>query len=117
MGDIFLPFPPATLSGHAKGNNWYGKAAVTAKHRAWAKDATLAAGITVPGGQGDIRAIMTFYPPDRRGDRVNFPARAKPIWDGIADALKVNDSRFLPVFQFAEPEKPGRVVVSIGGEA
>jgi hypothetical protein len=25
--------------------------------------------------------------------------------------LGVNDSRFLPVYQFGEPEKPGKVVI------
>lgn len=33
---------------------------------------------------------------------------------GIAAALGVNDARFLPSYEFAEPEKPGRVVVEIG---
>jgi hypothetical protein len=107
---IEFDFPPSALSGHAKGN-WHAKAAVTAKHREWAKLATQAAKIAVPEGEGDIRVVMTFYPPNRRGDRVNFPARAKPIWDGIADALGVNDSRFLPSFQFGEPVKGGKVVV------
>jgi hypothetical protein len=44
---------------------------------------------------------------------VNFPNRMKPYWDGIADGLKVNDSRFLPSYHFAEPCKPGKVVVEI----
>ena len=109
---IELPFPPSTLSGHAKGH-WRGKAAATAKHREWARNATLASGDMGIPISGDIRIIVTFYPPDRRGDRVNFPNRMKPYFDGIADALKINDSRFLPVYQFGEPEKPGKVVVSI----
>jgi NAD(P)H-hydrate repair Nnr-like enzyme with NAD(P)H-hydrate dehydratase domain len=108
---IELPFPPATLSGHAKGH-WRGKAAVTAKHREWARAATLAAKASAPAGTGDIRVSVTFYPPNRRGDRVNFPNRMKPYFDGIAEALKVNDSRFLPAFHFAEPVKgAGKVVV------
>ena len=52
---------------------------------------------------GDIRISVTFYPPDRRGDRLNYPIRMKAYWDGIADALGVNDRRFLPVYHFAEP--------------
>lgn len=63
---------------------------------------------------GDIRVIVTFYPPNRRGDRVNFPNRMKPYFDGMADALKVNDSRFLPTYYFAEPVAGGRVVVVVG---
>ena len=107
---IELPFPPSSLSGHAKGH-WRSKAAVTAKHRAWAKAATLAVGPFGSEGTGDIRVIVTFYPPSRRGDRVNFPNRMKPYFDGIADALRVNDSRFLPSYLCAEPVKDGRVTV------
>lgn len=87
---------------------------MTAKHRAWAKAATLAAKVTAPE-HGDIIVRVRFVAPDRRGDRVNFPNRMKPYFDGIAEALRVNDSRFIPAFEFAAPEKPGRVEVTIGG--
>lgn len=111
---IELPFPPSSLSGHAKGD-WRDKSSVTAKYREWARLATLAAGAIAIPKSGDIRVIVTFYPPDRRGDRVNYPNRCKPLFDGIADALKVNDSRFLPSYHFAEPVKgAGKVVVVIG---
>ena len=108
-----LPFPPSSLSGHANGH-WRGKADVTAKWRAWAKAAALAAKVSAPA-TGDIIVRVRFVPPDRRSDRVNFPNRMKPIFDGIADALRVNDSRFLPAYEFAEPEKPGRIEIEIGG--
>jgi hypothetical protein len=39
----------------------------------------------------------------------------KPYWDGIADALGVNDRRFLPMFHYAEPTKESKVVIAIGG--
>lgn len=109
---IVLPFPPASLSGHAKGN-WWGKSGPTAQCREDALKATLAAKLTVPA-KGDIRLHLHFVPPDRRGDRVNFWNRAKSQIDGIAQALKVNDARFLPSMSFGEPEKPGRVEVEIG---
>lgn len=112
MSLIELPWPPASLSGHNTGH-WRSKSGVVAKHREWAKHATLAAGIAVPW-DGDIGIAITFYPPDRRGDRANYPNRLKPYLDGIADGLKVNDRRFLPSYQFAEPVKGGRVVVRIG---
>lgn len=112
-GVIELPFPPASLSGHAKGH-WRSKAAITAKHREWARLATLEVRDIVIPATGDIRVIVAFYPPNRRGDRVNFPNRMKPYFDGIASALNVNDSRFLPVYYFGEPVKLGRVVVEIG---
>lgn len=108
---IELPFPPASLSGHNKGH-WHAKSGVVHKHRAWAKHATMAAGITAPA-HGDIKVVVAFYPPNRRGDRVNFPNRCKPYFDGIADALKVNDSRFVPSYLFGEPVEGGRVVVTV----
>ena len=110
---IELPWPPASLSGHNKGH-WHAKSGIVSKHREWARLATMEAKPAVPS-DGDIRVGVTFYPPNRRGDRVNFPNRMKPYWDGIADALKVNDSRFLPQFHFAEPVHNARVIVTIGG--
>lgn len=111
---IELPWPPSSLSGHAKGH-WRDKSSVTAKHRAWAKAAAIAAGartLVLPAGDIPIRFI--FIPPDRRSDRTNFPNRLKPAIDGIAEALRVNDRRFLPSYEFHEPSKPGRVLVIIG---
>lgn len=109
---IELPFPPSSLSGHNTGH-WRGKSGIVARHREWAKHATLAAGVHVPEA-GDIRLRVTFYPPNRRGDRVNFPNRCKPYFDGIADALRTNDSRFVPAYHFAEPVKDAKVVIVIG---
>ena len=112
---IELPFPSSILSGHTDGKGRWAKIAATKKHRDWARSATLAAGSMGIPIDGDIRLVVTFYPPNRRGDRVNFPNRMKPYFDGIADALKVNDSRFLPSYHFAEPVKgPGKVVVVVG---
>jgi crossover junction endodeoxyribonuclease RusA len=108
---IVLPFPPSSLSGHAKGH-WRSKAAETRKHREWAYQATLAAKPTVPAA-GDIGLHIHFIPPDRRGDRTNFANRMKASLDGIAQALGVNDARFLPRYTFGEPCKPGRVEVTI----
>ncbi len=109
---IELPFPDAKLSGHHNEHFWKVRPIIN-KHREWALKATQAANPVVPE-TGDIRVAVTFYPPNRRGDRVNFPNRMKPYWDGIADGLKVNDARFLPAFYFAEPVKVGKVVVAIG---
>jgi crossover junction endodeoxyribonuclease RusA len=110
---IVLPFPPSSLSGHAKGH-WRSTSGIVAKHREWAKNATLAAKIAPPA-EGDIAVSVTFYPPDRRGDRINFPNRMKAYFDGIADALQVNDSRFVPSYNFSGLGKPtGYVTVEVG---
>lgn len=112
MQTLELPFPPASLSGHAEGH-WRSKSNPTAKHRAWAKLATQAAAPCIPP-VGDIRIHVQFVPPDRRSDRTNYPNRMKAYFDGIADALGVNDARFLPSYEFAEPAKPGHVLITLG---
>lgn len=109
---IELPWPPSILSGHAKGN-WWGKAAITKEHREWARYATLAAKIPAMPDDGDILVKIAFHPPNKRGDRTNFPNRMKPYFDGIADALGVNDSRFLPSYEFYAPVKGGKVLVTM----
>ena len=118
---LSLPFPSAELSGHAKGH-WRSHSTPTADHRYAAYLLTLeAAGTSLDevraafAGKGDIRIHVRFVPPDHRGDRWNFPHRAKAQADGIADALQVNDKRFLPTFEFAAPEKANpRVEVTLG---
>jgi crossover junction endodeoxyribonuclease RusA len=65
-------------------------------------------------GKDKIPVKITFYPPDNRHrDDDNMVGSFKSYRDGIADALGVNDRRFSPHYFFAEPEKPGRVVVEI----
>lgn len=108
---INLPFPSSKLSGHTNGH-WRAKAAETAKHRQWAFDATLAVlPIIIQGG--DIRVHVQFTPPNNRGDRTNYPNRCKPYFDGIADALGVNDRRFVPSYEFLPPAKPGAVHIRL----
>ena len=113
---IVLPFPPASLAGHAGFKGGYAKAHAT---KQWRQTACIAAKPhvgTLDVGEGDILVSVRFVPADRRGDRVNFPNRMKPIFDGIADALGVNDSRFVPAYTFAAPEKPGRIEITIAKE-
>jgi hypothetical protein len=110
---IELPWPPNELSGHHN-VHWRVLQPIKKKHRLWAAMATIAANIAAPEGAGDIHVSATFYPPDKRTDRVNMPTRLKPYWDGIAEALGVNDRRFLPTYHFAEPVKNACVVVVIG---
>lgn len=108
---IELPFPPAALSGHNTGH-WRSKSGTVRQWRMLAKAGVKAAGIEVPA-VGDILVHVRFVPPDRRGDRVNYINRLKPVYDGIADGLGVNDRRFLPSFDFAEPQRPGRLEITV----
>lgn len=116
---IRLPFPSSLLAGHAKGNGQWAKIKATKEHREWARLATLSELVKdkpeLPD-TGDIAMTIRFIPPNNRGDRINYPNRMKPYFDGIADALKVNDKRFHPLFVFCDVEKPGAVEVYIGGK-
>jgi hypothetical protein len=108
-----LPFPPSSLSGHHN-EHWRKLQPIKKKWRQLAHDAVWdAVTETEIPESGDIGLHIHFVPPDRRGDRLNYVNRCKPIADGIADALGINDRRFLPSISYAEPEKPGRLVISI----
>jgi hypothetical protein len=117
---IVLPWPDRRLSPNAR-IHWRAKAPVTQKARA---DATLATFAALNGGLREARAALhgeapialtvTFYPPDRRHrDDDSMVGSFKAARDGIADALAVNDRRFRPHYVFAEPEKPGKIEVTL----
>ena len=112
---IVLPFPPASLSGHAKGNSHWGKSGVTKKWRDAAHMAAKASGYRAINDDGkcDIAVHVSFYPPDRRSDRTNFSNRMKPIFDGIAEAIGVNDKRFVPEYHYCPVSKPGRIEIRL----
>jgi crossover junction endodeoxyribonuclease RusA len=114
MTIITLPWMPAKLSSNNR-SHWRFKAALTARCRGQAHYAALAAGVSSPEGNGDIEIIITFNPPSNRGDRLNYPAHGglKAYIDGIADAMKVNDKRFIPAYFYGEKVKGGKLTVEI----
>jgi len=64
-----------------------------------------------------IHLFVDFYKPDRRErDQDNFEASMKSGYDGLADALGVNDSRFVihPIVR-DEILKGGKVIITITG--
>ena len=94
MTGVVLPLPPSSLSGHNNGNR-YKKAAIIADHRRVAKRVATEAKLAAPA-DGDIMVSVDFYPPNNRSDRINLWNRCKPYFDGIAEAMGVNDIRFTP---------------------
>lgn len=66
----------------------------------------------------DIAVAVEFYPADRRGDRMNYWNRMKPIFDGIADGLGVNDKRFVPygIAVFPPDKATGYVAIRLWQE-
>ena len=82
--------------------HWSRRAKANKAMRSAAYYLAKASGIYVPG-EGDVAVTLTFYPPDnRRRDRDNLLSNCKAYLDGIADALKVNDSRFVPTIRMSD---------------
>lgn len=60
---------------------------------------------------------IVFHPPTRRRfDLDGLLGRCKPMLDGLAQALGVDDYRFALTLRRAEPIKGGRVTITIGEE-
>ena len=109
---IDLPWPPSVFTGNTR-VSWYVIAPLVKKHRAWAATAARAAGTVHLAPAGDIGVHVTFQPPSRRGDRINYPSLLKPYFDGIAETLGVNDSRFLPAYSFGDVVKGGNIRIVV----
>lgn len=92
---VTLPWPPKDLSPNAR-VHWRtrSKVAKAYRHACWAlvKEARL----TAPETSGPLHLWIDFYPPDRRHrDDDNMIAAFKSGRDGLADALGVDDRRFI----------------------
>ena len=112
MSGIILPWPAKELSPNARCHRMEkyraGKSA-----RLTAFWATKEAACPQPSTDC-IRLHLTFYPPNKRKrDDDNLIAAFKPFRDGIADALGVDDSRFLTAVDMGEVIKGGRVVARV----
>lgn len=118
---INLAFPDARLNpNRSKGAHWAATSALRKSARADAYCLTKQAcqGVTFPMGM-EVPLLIVFVQPDRRHrDRDNLLAAAKPMLDGVADALGINDSQFEPVTVSREyGGKPGAMRIEIGRRA
>lgn len=112
MTTITLPYPDKILSPNAR-PHWAKKSPVTKSARTAAWALTKAAQARVDH-DGPIALAVTFHAPDnRRRDRTNAEASCKAYFDGIADALGVDDRRFEPSYAWGDVRKGGAVVVVI----
>jgi crossover junction endodeoxyribonuclease RusA len=114
---VLLPFPDRRLNpNRSKGQHWASTAALRKSARISAKLLALDAdnGCTFSPGS-EVALTITFIQPDRRArDRDNLLAACKPMLDGVADALDINDSQFEPVTIRREyGSKPGAVRIEI----
>jgi crossover junction endodeoxyribonuclease RusA len=106
---VRLPWPPKALSpNHRSRSHWPRTRAIkAARQTAWA--------LTLEAKATGKLLSFTFHPPDRQArDRDNLIASMKAYQDGIADALKVDDSTFHPSYIFADPVPNGSVEARIG---
>ena len=110
---VDLPWPHKHLSPNSR-VHWAAKAKATRKARRDAYYAAKAAGIGEVAAT-EFRVTTTFNPPARYSyDEDNLKARCKALYDGLADALGMDDKHFrhAPVV-IGEPVKGGCVVVEI----
>jgi len=99
MTTVILPWPPKDLSPNARAH-WRAKAPVTAAYKracwALAVEAGLRAPEDVDSDSQRLHLWLEFYPPDRRArDDDNMIASFKAGRDGLAQALGVDDKRFV----------------------
>jgi len=115
MNKITLPWPSKQLSPNAR-VHWSEKARVAKKYRAQCYILAKQAKVELPKAD-KLHLFVDFYQPDHRGrDQDNIEAMLKSAYDGIADALGVNDNRFV-IHPFVRDEivKGGKVTITITG--
>lgn len=116
---IELPWPAAALSPNRKnGNHWGTVHAIKSKRVVGARVLTMlamqqAGFVPLPGA---LPMKATFCPPDkRRRDLDNLLAAMKPDFDGVSQALGVDDQHFHPLTLCrGDKVENGRVVLEVG---
>lgn len=107
-----LPWPAAALSPNAR-VHWARKAKAARSARREAATVAFAAGVRRLR-TGAPRIDVEFCPPDRRRrDMDNLIAAMKAANDGLADALGIDDSRFVTTYRMGEVVKGGVVQVTV----
>jgi len=115
--NIELPYPAKELSPNSR-CHWSQKAKAAKKARNNAFSITLAAGFnknTFSGYEGKLHLWIDYYAKTKNyPDADNCLSASKAYIDGIADAMGVNDRRFVHhPFVRDEIHKGGKVVIRI----
>lgn len=118
---IILPWPDKALSPNSR-IHWATKARAVKVARKYGHGVTLAAGLnssTFKGYDGKLHLWIDYYAKTRNyPDADNCLSASKAFFDGIADALGVNDRRFVyHTLVKDETFTGGRVVIRITKEA
>lgn len=96
-----LPWPPTGLSPNAR-NHWAKTAKLKKTYREACSWTAVSQG-AYPLKASRLKVHLTFHPPNRRArDWDNLLASVKAGLDGLADALRVDDSRWVLSFEVSE---------------
>lgn len=110
---VHLPWPDKRLSPNAR-VHWATKARFVKGARETGFVCGLEGGVRSLKGQRDVRAVITFHPPDsRRRDDDNMLSSIKAFRDGIADAMDVDDASWITTIQRGHPVKGGAVLIEL----
>ncbi len=105
---LLLPWPPKECSPNARGH-WSKKSRAAKKYRADCHLLCKQAGLAMPEGRALL--VLEFVPPDkRRRDDDNLLACFKSGRDGLADALGIDDARFVTMLRISEETTKGGAV-------
>jgi crossover junction endodeoxyribonuclease RusA len=110
--NVELPWPHRDLHPNAR-VHWAVKAKRVKQAREAAAWMAVAAGIE-PISAAALNVTAIFTPPDRRPrDLDGMLSAMKPAFDGLADLLGVDDSKWNIALRRTEPKKPGAVRIKI----
>ncbi len=116
MAEIFLPWPDKKLSPNAR-HHWSVVASAKKAAKRAAYYTVLEAGLGKINAER-INVRVSFYPPDRRPrDTDNALASCKAAFDGLSQAIGIDDSRWeLTISPRGPIEKNGLVKVELQWE-
>ena len=113
---VNLPWPPSQLNPN-KRLHWSRKSRAARLYRNMCLVLTKSAIESSDyhyAGVGKMVLSIEFCPPDkRRRDDDNMLASFKSGRDGVADALGVDDNKFVTSFEVCSPVQDGAVIVTI----
>lgn len=111
---VTLPWPSKHLSPNAR-VHWSRRSKTAKAYRGACAALCKQAGLSAPAAEGRLHLWITFYPPDKRlRDDDNIIASFKSGRDGVADALGMDDHRFV-CHPYVSTEIGGMVKVTLTG--
>lgn len=117
MNSITMPWPAKEVwPNYRQSHHWRSYHKQVKAQRTMAMVLSLEAALAHHWNDAGTHIDLTvdIYPPDKcRRDRDGMKGACKSIFDGIADAIGVDDQYFDPGYRFHEPVKGGKVVVSL----